>query len=93
VRDSAGCTWSSYDARGRATWAARQVDPDETIYLTGTSYEEDDLPDDQDRVRAESYPDGSQVHYGYSQRGLLEEVRGTNGLRIGVIKPATTPPG
>jgi RHS repeat-associated protein len=33
-------------------------------------------PDDQDRVRGQTYPDGTSVHFSYSERGLPEAVKG-----------------
>jgi RHS repeat-associated protein len=76
VRNQSGCSWTSYDERGRSIWAARQVDPGEQLFVTLTSYASESGPDDQDRVRSETYPDGTSVHYTYSNRGLLESVTG-----------------
>ena len=77
VRDPSGCSWSSYDERGRTSWSARQVDPGEQVFVSRVSYSSaEGGADDQDRMRSETFPDGSSVHYDYSRRGLLEQVRG-----------------
>jgi RHS repeat-associated protein len=76
VRDPSGCSWSSYDERGRATWSARQVDPGEQVFVTAVSYDGPDGPDDLNRVRSETFPDGTSVHFSFSRRGLLESVTG-----------------
>jgi RHS repeat-associated protein len=76
VRDSSGCAWSSYDARGRAVWSARQLDPGEAVFLADSSYEGPEGPDDQDRLRVSWYPDGTSVQYQFSSRGNLAGVFG-----------------
>jgi RHS repeat-associated protein len=76
VRDASGCSWSSYDERGRSTWSARQLDPGEQVFVTAASYDGVAGPDDLDRLRSETYPDGTSVHYDFSQRGLLKSVTG-----------------
>lgn len=76
VRDQSGCTWTSYDRRGRTIWTARQVDPDSRVFLTETSYVGPDGPDDIDRVRAETYPDGTSLHYTFTARGNLAQLTG-----------------
>jgi RHS repeat-associated protein len=76
VRDPSGCSWSRYDERGRSTWSARQVDPGEQVFVSLVSYAGPKGPDDLNRVRSETFPDGTSAHYSFSQRGLLESVTG-----------------
>jgi RHS repeat-associated protein len=76
VRDPSGCSWSSYDERGRTTWSARQIDPGQQLFEGTVSYVGPAGPDDSDRVRSQTFPDGTSAHYDYSRRGLLESITG-----------------
>jgi RHS repeat-associated protein len=75
VEDQSGRRFSSFDARGRQTTDVRVVlDRQHGNAVLGTwvrSREYDDL----DRETAHAFPDGSQVTYQYSARGLLDRVR------------------
>jgi hypothetical protein len=57
--------------------ATTTIDPAAQLFVTESSYVSELGPDEMDRVRAETYPDGTSVHYTYSPRGLLDRVGGS----------------
>jgi RHS repeat-associated protein len=71
VKDRSGATYFSYDQRGREVLKVKDILGHEYVFAT--------VYDNMDRVVREVYPDGSYVDYGYSDRGLLEQVTGSMG--------------
>ena len=85
VSDTSGEEHNSYDSRGRCNWVVRRLDrapipnmPPVSAELLGffAGFEFDSM----DRPVRLTYPDRTQVDYGYNPRGLPEEISGAVGV-------------
>ncbi len=73
VEDESGNTHRSFDQRGRVIWTIRQLNSGSGLtedYYVGTEY------DSMDRVTRLIYPDNTDIHYSYNDRGLLSGIAG-----------------